>query len=143
MTSQKKKLSVHLGETFRAARQQAGLTQAEVAERVGLATEVYGRIERGNTRPSVRSLRRLCMVLQVDANAALAIDGHESARWSQPSTPVQKDPPKLSRLIRTLRALNEPHLAAVHTMVLALAKLPGQQKPPPPEEEPAGEQLKA
>jgi transcriptional regulator with XRE-family HTH domain len=69
----KKKLTVHLGEALRAARLKAELTQANVAERIGVATEVYGRMERGNLTPSVFSLRKLCMVLQLDADAALGL----------------------------------------------------------------------
>ncbi|HEY0092769.1 MAG TPA: helix-turn-helix transcriptional regulator, partial [Archangium sp.] len=40
-------LAATIGTAARAARVQANLTQEDVAERVGLATEVYGRLERG------------------------------------------------------------------------------------------------
>ncbi|MGZ3460668.1 MAG: helix-turn-helix domain-containing protein, partial [Archangium sp.] len=52
-------LQRNLGEVARAARERLGLTQAQVAQRVGLAHGVYGRIERGDMMPSVPSLRRL------------------------------------------------------------------------------------
>ncbi len=48
----KKKLTVHLGTALREARLKAQLTQADVADRVDVATEVYGRMERGNLTPS-------------------------------------------------------------------------------------------
>ena len=54
------KLARHLGKTARAARLLAKLTQADVAERVGIATEVYGRLERGAMLPSAPTLRKLC-----------------------------------------------------------------------------------
>jgi len=69
----KKRLTVHLGEMLREARRKAELTQADVAERVGVVTEVYGRMERGNLTPSVLTLRKLCLVLRVDASAALGL----------------------------------------------------------------------
>ena len=68
-----KKLTVHMGEMLRAARLKAGLTQADVAERVSLVTEVYARIERGHLTPSVLTLRTLCLVLRLDANALLKL----------------------------------------------------------------------
>ena len=61
-------LSTILGAAVRAARQRQELTQADVAERVGLATEVYGRLERGHMLPSVRTLLRICTVLHVSAD---------------------------------------------------------------------------
>lgn len=74
----KKKLTVHLGEVLRSARLKAELTQADVAERVGVVTEVYGRMERGNLTPSVLTLRKLCMVLRVDASTALGLEASEA-----------------------------------------------------------------
>jgi transcriptional regulator with XRE-family HTH domain len=68
----KKKLTVHLGEMLKEARLKAELTQVDVADRVGVATEVYGRMERGDLTPSVPSLRRLCVVL---------FSSRRSTRW--------------------------------------------------------------
>ncbi|HEX8705831.1 MAG TPA: helix-turn-helix transcriptional regulator, partial [Myxococcaceae bacterium] len=42
-----KPLASTLGAVARAARMRAGLTQEDVAERIGMASEVYGRMERG------------------------------------------------------------------------------------------------
>ena len=81
-------LSNHLGEALREARLKAELTQADVADRVGVATEVYGRIERGNLTPSVPNLRKLCMVLRVDASAALGLEAGEAAAWLMESEPL-------------------------------------------------------
>ncbi|RKI43377.1 XRE family transcriptional regulator, partial [Corallococcus sp. AB049A] len=54
-----RKLAVSVGAAARAARLKAGLTQADVADRVGIASEVYGRLERGKMMPSVPTLFRL------------------------------------------------------------------------------------
>ena len=116
----KKKMTVHLGEVLREARLKAELTQADVAERVGVATEVYGRIERGNLTPSVPSLRRLCVALRVDANAVLNLNNHEAATWLQAPAPTPEESPQMRRLLRTLRQLDDKQLSAVGYMARSL-----------------------
>ncbi|OJT16415.1 transcriptional regulator [Archangium sp. Cb G35] len=116
----KKKMTGYLGEVLREARLKAELTQADVAERVGMATEVYGRIERGNLTPSVPSLRRLCVALRVDANAVLNLTGYEAATWLQESEPTPEESPQLRRLLRTLRQLDDKQLSAVGYMARSL-----------------------
>jgi transcriptional regulator with XRE-family HTH domain len=108
----KKKLTVHLGEALREARLKAELTQADVADRVGVATEVYGRMERGNLTPSVLTLRSLCMVLRLDASAALGLEAGETAAWLQEPEPIPKESPQMRRLLRTLRQLDDRQLTA-------------------------------
>ncbi|NOK15145.1 helix-turn-helix domain-containing protein, partial [Corallococcus exercitus] len=68
-----RKLAVSVGAAARAARLRAGLTQADVADRVGIASEVYGRLERGKMMPSVPTLFRLCLALQLSADASLGL----------------------------------------------------------------------
>jgi len=109
----KKKLTVHLGEVLREARLKAELTQADVADRVGVATEVYGRIERGNLTPSVPNLRKLCMVLRVDASTALGLDAGEAAAWLMESEPPSEESPRLRRLLRILRQLDDKKLTTI------------------------------
>ncbi len=116
----KKKMTVLLGEVLREARLKAELTQADVAERVGVATEVYGRIERGNLTPSVPSLRRLCVALRVDANAVLGFQAGEAAAWLKESGPTPEESPQLRRLLRILRQLDDKQLSAVGYMARSL-----------------------
>ncbi len=113
-------MTVYLGEVLREARLKAELTQADVAERVGVATEVYGRIERGNLTPSVPNLRKLCMVLRVDASAALGLDVREAAAWLKESAAPSEESPRLRRLLRTLRQLDDKQLSAVGYMARSL-----------------------
>ena len=91
----KKKLTEHMGGALRTARLEAELPQADVAERVGVATEVYGRMERGLLTPSVPSLRKLCVVLRLDANAVLGL-GTRGAAWPARSCciPADASPPR-------------------------------------------------
>ena len=51
-----KPLASILGAVARTARMRAGLTQEDVAERIGMASEVYGRMERGQMLPRVEKL---------------------------------------------------------------------------------------
>jgi transcriptional regulator with XRE-family HTH domain len=133
---EKRKLAVGLGEVFREARQAASLTQADVAERAGLVTEVYGRVERGRMLPSLPKLRRLCVVLRVDANAALKLVGQDAPTWLEETPePPLNDSPRMRRLQRTLRQLDEEHLAALHVMAHTLAKLYDRRGAPGTEEE--------
>ena len=60
-----------IGERARAARTRLGLNQSEVAERVGISNEVYGRLERGLMTPRLTTFLRLCDVLRVEPNELL------------------------------------------------------------------------
>lgn len=47
-----------LAEALAAARSRAGLTQAQLAARMGTTQTVIARLERGRTKPSTRTLER-------------------------------------------------------------------------------------
>jgi transcriptional regulator with XRE-family HTH domain len=55
--------------TIRQLRQAAGLTQAELAHRVGVQTSQVSRWERGTAEPSARHARRLARALGVAVEA--------------------------------------------------------------------------
>jgi transcriptional regulator with XRE-family HTH domain len=127
----REKLAARLGETLRNARREAELTQADVAERMGLVTEVYGRIERGLMLPSVPNLRQLCRVLRVDANVALGLEpSEETAAWLNESATLPEDPPRLRRLLRTLRQLDEKQLSALAVVARTFVQSPCEHPPP-------------
>ncbi len=67
------KLQRLLGDAARAARLWLGLTQAEVAEKVGLKSGVCGRVERGMMMPSVPTLRRMCETLGISSDVLLSL----------------------------------------------------------------------
>jgi transcriptional regulator with XRE-family HTH domain len=60
-----------VGKRARAVRTRLGLNQAEVAERIGISDEVYGRLERGAMTPRLTTFLRLCSVLGVEPNDLL------------------------------------------------------------------------
>ena len=120
----KKKLTEHLGAALREARLKAEWTQADVAERVGVATEVYGRMERGHLTPSVSNLRTLCRVLRLGADAALGLEPHETPAWVKEGPAAEDDPPRLRRLLRTLRQLDDRQLAAIGFVARSYVQAP-------------------
>jgi transcriptional regulator with XRE-family HTH domain len=102
-----RKLAATIGIAARTARQRAKLTQADVAERVDLSAEVYGRLERGNMLPSVETLRRLSAALAVSADELLGLaHDRKASRFAEPQA-AQDDAPEFRRLMRRVRRLTQ------------------------------------
>ena len=102
-------LSSILGAAVRTARVRAGLTQEDVAERIGMASEVYGRMERGQMLPRVENLRRLCLVLNVPPHELLGLETMAPGKGELPREEGRArsdDPADMRRLLRRLRRLN-------------------------------------
>lgn len=118
----RRQISQSVGNTARGARQRAKLTQADVAERIGVATEVYGRLERGLLMPSVPTLRRLCLALSMGADAMLSL-GPNAPDWGQPpQPPPAKEDAQMRRLMRHVRRLNPLHLRALSVVAAMLGR---------------------
>jgi transcriptional regulator with XRE-family HTH domain len=126
--NERERLAAHMGRVLREARLRASLTQADVAERVGLVTEVLGRTERGHMLPSVPTLRKLCRVLRVDANTLLGLDIDKAPLWLEAPEPEADEPPELRRLVRTLRQMDAAQLAVVSCTANALLRHTGQRQ---------------
>jgi transcriptional regulator with XRE-family HTH domain len=113
------KLKRMLGGALLIAREQSGLTQAEVASRVGIASAVYGRIERGQMLPSVPTLCRLCATLNVSSDVLLGLDATE--REALAGLPVPEAPPELRRLASLVRTLSPAALRTLTAVAAAVA----------------------
>jgi transcriptional regulator with XRE-family HTH domain len=111
------KLQRTLGEAARAARLRLGLTQEEVAKKVGLAQSVYGRIERGAMMPSVPTLRKLCLALGISSEALLSLGGQEGAAPAVISQSGASEHPELSRIIHTLSGWSPERLALLRKLL--------------------------
>jgi transcriptional regulator with XRE-family HTH domain len=122
-----KKLATRLGECARAARQRLNLTQEDVAERIGIATEVYGRLERGNMLPSVPTFRKLCAVLALSADEALGLSNEGPASWTPPPppSPEASEPAELRRLLRRARQLDRNSLRVLSLVAAHLGQKNG------------------
>jgi len=115
-----KRLATRIGDACRAARHKLELTQEDVAERVGLATEVYGRLERGKMTPSVPTLRKLCLCLNLSADVALALD--DTAELPPRPAPEEEESADVRRLLRRARELPPDRLRVVLLVASTLAK---------------------
>jgi transcriptional regulator with XRE-family HTH domain len=65
MDNSNKDTSVKIGQKIKHARQQLGKTQAEVAEKAGLNTNYYARIERGDATATIEAIQKIAKVLNV------------------------------------------------------------------------------
>jgi transcriptional regulator with XRE-family HTH domain len=104
-----------IGEGCRAARRKLRLTQELVSERVGLVTEVYGRMERGNMMPSVPTLVKVSRVLGMSPSVLLGFGEPRHAALTPLPVPEWVERPGMWRLINTARRLSRRNL---HLMVL-------------------------
>lgn len=55
----------HFAENIKSYRTEAKLTQAELANQLGVSTNVIGHWEKGRTEPNLDTLLKLCDILQV------------------------------------------------------------------------------
>ena len=106
-------LAMNLGSMAHSARMRAGLTQAEVARRVGVQLEVYGRIERGEMFPSVPTLRRICVALEIPSDELLGLDAPQSSG--------------LRRLVSAARGLRNSQLRLLHRLAESLHPSPREE----------------
>jgi transcriptional regulator with XRE-family HTH domain len=96
-------LQKSLGESARAARERLGLTQAQVARRMGLAPNVYGRIERGGMMPAVPTLRKMVLALGMSADVLLAVERGDVAPSMDAPASEGNLAPEMLRLVSMLR----------------------------------------
>jgi len=114
-------LAAHFAKTLKATRQARGWTQAELAERVGLAPEACGRLERGSILPRVETLVRLAEALGVGCDTLLGMG-------EAPPTPARTredeseyaSPPELRRLLGRLKKASPKTLRLLAALLSAL-----------------------
>ncbi|WAM28333.1 helix-turn-helix domain-containing protein [Myxococcus sp. NMCA1] len=111
-------LAAHLGAIVRLAREQMSLTQVQVADRVGLNSVVYSRIERGHMIPSVETMKKLCIELMVSPEDLMGLT--ESSGGGARARP--EDDTNLRRLIFVARKLDEGKLDALVHVATELAR---------------------
>lgn len=62
-----------LGTRLRAARERAGLTQAQVGEALHVSRQYVHRLEAGDHEPTAGTLRALCLALGCSADSILGL----------------------------------------------------------------------
>lgn len=65
-------LTLRVGEAVRRHRQDAGLSQEQLAEQAGLHRTAVSLIERGQRSPSVETLHRICVALGISVSHLVA-----------------------------------------------------------------------
>lgn len=65
MSNEEKKSLQQLGKMLYAAREAAGMTQQEVADKAKVHVNFYARVERGEGNPSFEKLRSIMKVLKI------------------------------------------------------------------------------
>ena len=107
-------LAVGLGERLRRRREDLGLTQAQVAEAVGLEPDTVGRLERGERLPSMTTLLRLSSTVRLSLAALLADD----AAWAAATGATARS----RRLIDLAHEIPDRHEEAARLMLEALVR---------------------
>lgn len=65
--------NLKFGNKLKAARQKLNLTQSQVAEKVGIHTNYYARIERDQVVPALETFVKLLQVLKVRSSDVLPV----------------------------------------------------------------------
>ena len=67
----KKEINIQIGEQIRLAREEAKLTQEQLAERIDVSPQYISDLERGVVGISIATLKRACLVLSVSSDRIL------------------------------------------------------------------------
>lgn len=68
---QKKEINIQIGEQVRLAREKAKVTQEQLAERIDVSPQYVSDLERGVVGPSVSTIKRICISLNVSSDQLL------------------------------------------------------------------------
>ena len=107
------RLRESIGRETQGAREAQGLSQAEVAARIGKAQPYYGRLERGKALPSLETLSDLMRALGVSADALLDTENLADAAALEYEDPLladiaemlQADPERCDLVMALVRAV--------------------------------------
>jgi transcriptional regulator with XRE-family HTH domain len=71
MDNLSKDTTVKIGENIKQARLKRGATQAEIAEKAGLNTNYYARIERGEASATIEAIQKIAKALKITSSDIL------------------------------------------------------------------------
>jgi putative transcriptional regulator len=116
-----------LAQRLRRAREAAGFTQAETAERAGMAVEAYGRLERGAVLPRASTLLMLARTLSISTDELL---GNVPESATARPVALEREPAAKRRLIVRVRALDDGAVRVLSAVAAEFArrKLPSKAK---------------
>lgn len=108
MKSVAKPINVEIGKRIQTSREQAGLTQEQLAERLGLSTQFLSTVERGANGTSVENIIKLCDILNVSSDWILL---------------GKRSTPSAQTIAARLAPLTDEQLVAADRLVADLAVL--------------------
>ena len=115
---EKKTITIAIGRRIQQSREQAGLTQEELAERIDRSTQFISTIERGLAGPSLETVLHLCEVLGT------------STEWIlRGRAPLSESNLLAVSLLEKLSALSPAQLLFYDQMTGELVKLLQQPRP--------------
>lgn len=104
-----KELNIQIGERCRSARETAGYTQEQLAERIGVSTQFLSDAERGVTGMSVSTIIKLCQILSISADFLLL---------GQDTTNETEDPLSIFTRIQRLSPREQEMIEAVSNLMI-------------------------
>lgn len=107
-----------LGNNIQQARLRRGLTQEQVAAKLGLTQNHYGRFERGEIRPNLDRLYQICEVLSVPIEE-LFKGTYDPSKFEQPDSPDMT----AKGIARLLGGCSEKKRMVIYQLCQAIADL--------------------
>ena len=107
-----------LGNNIQQARLRRGLTQEQVAVKLGLTQNHYGRFERGEIRPNIDRLFQICEILSVPIEDMFK-GTYDPNKFDQPAPPDMT----AKGIARVLGGCSEKKKAVIYQLCQAIAEL--------------------
>ncbi len=118
ITSQKREPATDIGGRLREMRTRRGMSQKELAVKVGLTPSFISQLENNQISPSLSSFLQLCAAVAVKPGDFLEGSREETAPWLFPRDKVLSKPPALEDGVRVFPILNSG------TLSVSLAVIP-------------------
>ncbi|WP_282611387.1 helix-turn-helix domain-containing protein [Pelagibius sp. Alg239-R121] len=113
-------INTHVAARIRSLRDEVGLTQQEVARRLGISFQQLHKYEHGKNRISAGRLYQLAAVLETNIEAFFADYKQDDARDTQMPADAGRSTP---RLMRQFEAISSTEIKkSIYGLVLALDK---------------------
>ncbi len=121
-------LAQSIGTAARTARLALQLTQEDAAERIGVSVEFYSRIERGTALPSLTTLVRITVVLNVSADVLIGLkkvkdEGEHVAVPPAMLPSREEEAPEIRRILRRLRKASPGTRRLVNTLLKEIERI--------------------
>jgi len=109
-------IDIHVGTRVRQERHRAGMTQADLAAKIGLSFQQLQKYETGHNRISASKLSQIAEVLK--QHPGVFFPQPNSAETTAPENPTE------AKILTTYRALPTPIRDAFRRMMLAMHSAP-------------------